>query len=204
MIKIRLFMKVLFLVLSLCTLGITVPVQAMTPLKVAVLPAINTANYKYMEDVQIIQDELKYPFKYPYYSLISTELVATGTQSFLSANKTIRLSDKQAMAELAEKLSADIVIAVELSQVKLVEFSDFWQDEYYVESGIVLKCYAYSSVDREYHVIKVTRFETEPYSVNTNAAIFFKDLTGQILEKLPYKRIPSKEWQEKMDYLSAR
>lgn len=200
----KLVQKVLFLFLIICALSTIVPVQAMTPLNVAVLPPINTANYKYMEDVQVIQDKIKEPFKYPYYSLISSESAATATRLILADHKSIRLSDEQVMADLAKKLSADIVVVVELSQVNLREFSDFWQEETFVESGIVLKCYAYSSVDRKYHVLKVTRFETELCSVNTNAAVFFKELTEQILVKLPYKRIPTKEWQEKIDSLSVK
>ncbi|MPL58354.1 hypothetical protein SDC9_03886 [bioreactor metagenome] len=186
----KLFRNGLLLVIIMWALG-TMSVQAMTPLRVAVLPLMNTAHYRCSEDIKIIQDTIKQPFKYPYYSLLSPEITAAASQAFLTDSKLAKLTDKTAMAEIADKLSADIVIVVELSQASFWEFSGFWLEENYVESGIVLKCYAYSAVDKKYHVIKATRFEVEPYTVNTTAAVFFKELTDQILVDLPYKRIPT-------------
>lgn len=190
--------KMLFTLLILCVSTINLPVQAMTPLEVAILPIINTANYKYMDDIQIIESKIREPFKYPFYSLKPSNTIIEADKAFLANNKAVRLADEQQMAALAEKLSADIVIAVELSQADFREFTDFWHEENYIESGIVLKCYAYSAIDKKVHVIKVTRFATETYSVDTNANVFFKELTEQILDKLPYKRIPSPVWQEKI------
>jgi hypothetical protein len=193
--------KVLFALLIFCISAINLPVQAMTPLEVAVLPVINTADYKYTEDIQIIESKIREPFKYPFYSVIPSNNAVEAEMAAIVNNKAVRLSDEQTMAALAEKLAADIVIAVELSRADFREFTDFWHEENYIESAIVLKCYAYSAVDKKAHVIKATRFTTDTYTVNTTAAVFFQELTEEILTKLPYKRIPTPEIQKRIaDY----
>lgn len=192
MIKIKLIKKLLCLLLVLCASQIALPAAAITPLNVAVLPVINTANYRYAEDVQVIQNTIKKPFKYPYYTLMPSATVEKAYKELLVQNKGVRLSDEKAMAELANTLSADIVVAVELSKFRMDRITSFWLDrDTYVESDIVLKCYAYSAQSKKYDVIKAVKADREYESVNSNADVAFKDLTEEILVKLPYKRIPT-------------
>ncbi len=185
--------KLLCLLLVLCISHTALPAAAaITPLNVAVLPVINTAHYRYAEDIEVIQNTIKKPFKYPYYTLIPSAVVEKAYKEFLVQNKGVRLSDEKAMAELANTLSADIVVAVELSKFRMDRITSFWlDDDTYVESDIVLKCYAYSALSKKYDVIKAVKSEREYESINTNADVVFKDLTEEILVKLPYKRIPT-------------
>lgn len=182
--------KLLFLLLVLCVSLTALPAAAITPLKVAVLPVINTANYKYIDDVQIIDKMIKKPFKYPYYTLIPLPVVEKAGQEYFVQNKGLKLSDEKAMMELADRLAADIVVTVELSKFRMDRTTSFWLDDTYVESDIELKCYAYSALSKKYDVIKVKKCDRESESVNTNANVVFTELTEEILTKLPYKRIP--------------
>ncbi|WP_425060827.1 hypothetical protein SCACP_15820 [Sporomusa carbonis] len=52
--------------------------------------------------------QYKKPFKYPYYLLIPAKTVTAATQAFFAKNKPAKLSDERVMAEIADKLSADI------------------------------------------------------------------------------------------------
>ncbi|MBP2662512.1 MAG: hypothetical protein H6Q71_460 [Firmicutes bacterium] len=180
--------KVILVLLSLCAAAL--PAFAIEPITVAVLPPINTANFKYSDDVQIIQNTIKKPFKYPYYSLLPDDTVKKGTSTYLVEHKRSRLTDEKSMAELANNLSADLVVVVELSQVRQDRVHSFWYDETYIDSDILLKCYAYSALLKRYDVIKVVKYDRESESVDTNTDVIFKDLTEQLLVKLPYKRIP--------------
>jgi hypothetical protein len=157
---------------------------------VAVLPVINTEKYRYLDDIQIIQATIKKPFKYPYYTLIPTDTVEKTTQAFLVDNRSVKLSDEKTMSALADKLSADIVVVVELSKVRINRIYSPWLDDTYIDSDIVLKGYTYSAADKKYNIFKATKSEREPESINTQASVFFKDLIEEILVKVPYKRIP--------------
>ncbi|SMD05276.1 hypothetical protein [Sporomusa malonica] len=178
------------MLLLFCLSNITLPAYAITPLNVAILQPINTATYKYMDDVQIIQDTIKKPFKYPYYTLMPSDTVEHITQTFLVENRSAKLTDKKSMSDLSDKLSADIIVVVELSKFRMNQIYSPWLDDTYIESNIILKCYAYSAITKKYDVIKVVKSIREPESVNTSAAFAFKELTEEILVKLPYKRIP--------------
>lgn len=194
------FVKLLLLLLVFCT--VPLPACAINPINVAVLPPINTANYRYLDDIQVIQSTITKPFKYPYYSLLPADTVQKAAKTYLAEHKTSRLTDEKVMAELATNLSADLVVVVELSQVRQDRVHTFWFDETYVESDIVLKCYAYSSLLDRFDMIKAVKYDSESESIDTNIDIIFKDLTEQMLVKLPYKRIPRAGF-EKPDPLTA-
>lgn len=183
----NLFKKIVLLFLILCISTIPLVVHAITPLRVAVLPVINTANYRYLDDVQIIQDTIKKPFKYPYYKLVPAETIDQIFQASLAQEK---LTDEKAMAALAKKLSVDIVVVAELSKVRINRLYSRWLDDTFIDSDIVLVSYAYSAIDKKYDVIRATKRKRQPESIDTQAPVFFKELTEEILVKLPYKRIP--------------
>lgn len=184
----RLLKLTLLLAMTLCFAAL--PVSAIQPLQTAVLPVVNTANYRYPDEVQIIQTTLKTPFKYPYYSLIPADTVQKAVSTYLTQHPSSRLTEEKSLAQIANTLSADLVVVVELSNARLDTLTTFWDEETYVQSDIVLKGYAYSSLLKKYDIIKVVKYEREPMSVDTNTYVMFKDLTEQILAKLPYKRIP--------------
>lgn len=179
---------ILLLLLTSCF--VIMPVSAIEPIKVAVLPPVNTAGYPYWEDVQILQNTLKTPFKYPYYSLIPPDTALAAVKNNTSQNKSSSPTDEKALAQIAATLSADLVVVAELSTVNQTITSSFWQDETYVDSNIIVKCYAYSALLKKYDVCKAEKYGREPQSINTNMDIILKELTEQLLQKLPYKRIP--------------
>lgn len=164
---------------------------AITPRKVAVLPLINTAQYKYLADIQIIQDTIKKPFKYPYYTVIPADISAKISQELVKENKNAKLSDEKFMAAAADKLEADIIVVMELSRARFDRLHTWDFEETYVVSDVELKCYSYAAATKKYSVLKAGKYDRESESINTNADVIFKDLTEAILEKLPYKRIPT-------------
>lgn len=182
--------KIAVLVLALFISCTAAAGYAITPRKVAVLPPINTAQYKYLDDMQIIQDTVKKPFKYPYYTVIPAELSAKVSQEMVAENKNTRLSEQKVMATIAEKLGADIVVVTELSRARFDRIHTWNFEETYVESDVELKCYSYAAATKKYLVLKAGKYDRENESINTNADVVFKDLTETILVKLPYKRIP--------------
>ena len=181
--------NILFLFIFMLSFSVTIPCLAMTTLNVAVLPAVNTADYKYQDDIKIIEDTIRKPFKYPYYSLLPLDRVQLTTQ-FPTAGNHIKLTDSDTMAQIANRLSADLVIAVELKRARMDRVHSVWLDDTYVDSDVIIKCYAYSTAARKYEVFKAVKYNREPESINTNADTVFKELTEELLTKLPYKRIP--------------
>ncbi|MBP2634286.1 MAG: hypothetical protein H6Q72_193 [Firmicutes bacterium] len=180
--------KVLLLLLVLFA---ATPAFAIQPIQTLILPLVNTAGLSDDAAAQIIQDTLKQPFKYPYYSLLPAATGKEAAQAYLTTNKTARLTDKQSLAQIADTVSADLVLVVELPRFRLNRSFAFWQDdETYVDSDIVLKCYAYSALSKRYDVIEAAKYDHEPESIYTNTNFIFKDLTQQLLSKQPYKRIP--------------
>ncbi len=184
------YKQLVLALMILCLTAAAVPAYAITPLKVAVLPVMNTAKYRYPEDLGVIQNTLIKPFKYPYYTLLPLAAVDDTVKQFLQANKGRKCSDQQVMAELAAKLSADLVVVAELSQLRLDRMYSYNYDDTYIRSDVALTAYAYSALTQKYDRIKVTKAEIEDESVDTNAPAILQDLTEQILVKLPYKRIP--------------
>lgn len=182
--------KKLFLLLTVLCFAAALPAFAIEPFNVAVLPPINTANFNDPDDVQIIQNTIKQPFKYPYYLLIPADTVQNTARAYLAENKSTRLATEKSLAAMANKLSADIVVVVELSKVRQDRLSSLRFDDTYVESDVALTCYAYSAISKKYDVLKVRKWETEPESIDTNLSVILKNLTEELLVKLPYKRIP--------------
>ncbi len=182
--------QIVFGFVLFCFTAMACPVQAITPLKVAVVPVINTAQYRYQEDVQIIQELIKKPFKYPYYTVLPADTVAQAMQKVNASHRPLSVAEEKDLASLAAQLPADIIVAVELSKVRLNRIYLPWLDDTYMDYDVVLKAYAYSSLTGKYEIIKVAKAKREPESLETNAAFIFTELTEQILEKLPYKRIP--------------
>lgn len=183
-----LFAKVLLLLLILFA---TTPAFAIQPIQTLILPLVDTAGLGDDAAAQIMQDTLKQPFKYPYYSLLPAAAGKEAAQAYVTTNKTARLTDKQSLAQIADTMSADLVLVVELPRFRFNRSFSFWHDdETYVDSDIVLKCYAYSTLTKRYDVIEAVKYDHEPESIYTNTNFIFKDLTQQLLTKLPYKRIP--------------
>jgi hypothetical protein len=183
-----LFAKVLLLLLVLFTVT---PAFAIEPIQTIILPLVDTAGLDDAAARQIIQDTLKQPFKYPYYTLLPFAAGQQAAQAYVAANKTARLTDAQSLAQIAKDLSADLVIVVEVPRFRLSRSFSFWQDdETYVDSDIVLKCYAYSALSKRYDSFEAVKYDHEPESIYTNTSFICKDLTQQLLTKLPYKRIP--------------
>ena len=184
------YKQLVLVLMILCLTAAAAPAYAITPFKVAVLPVMNTAKYRYPEDLDVIQNTLIKPFKYPYYTLLPPAAVNDTVKQFLQENKGRKCSDQQVMAELAGKLSADLVVVAELSQLRLDRIYSYNYDDTYIRSDVVLTAYAYSALTKKYDRIKVTKAEIEAESIETNGPAILQDLTEQILIKLPYKRIP--------------
>ncbi|SDE25195.1 hypothetical protein [Sporomusa acidovorans] len=182
--------KKIVLLFALLCFSAALPVFAIEPFNVAVLPPVNTAGFNDPASMQIIQSTIKKPFKYPYYSLMPQDAVQNAAKAYLAENKSLHLTNEKSLTAIANKLSADIVVVVELSRAKQTRFSSFRLDDTYVESDVALTCYAYSALTKKYDVLKVKKWETEPESVDTAMSVILKELTEELLVKLPYKRIP--------------
>lgn len=154
------------------------------------MPPMNTADYRPQQDIQILQDTIKKPFKYPYYTLLPADMTAEAAQSLLAENKQARLSDEIILSAVADALSADIVVVVELDRARQQRFYSHRLDDTYVQSDIIVKCYAYSAATKQYDIMKANKNSVEGESVQTSPEVIFKDLAEEILIKLPYKRIP--------------
>ena len=186
----RLVKTIVFLLLLVYFSTTAAAGYAITPLKVAVMPPMNTANYRPQQDIQILQDTIKKPFKYPYYTLLPADMAAAAAQSLLAENKQASLSDETSLSAVAGALSADIVVVVELDRARQQRFYSRRLDDTYIRSDITVKCYAYSAATQQYYIMKADRDSLEGESINTSPEVIFKELAEEILVKLPYKRIP--------------
>lgn len=176
-----------FVLLCAAPLG----VWAIKPITVAVLPPVNTADYRYQDDIQLIQTGMKKPFKYPYYTLLPDAVVQSAVTAYTAAHPGARLTDRHTLTELAASLPADLTIVVELSQIRQDRLSSLWLDDTYVESDIALKCYAYSPLFNRFDNYKAVKYDRESESTADSIPVIFQDLTAQLSAKLPYKRIPA-------------
>ncbi|WP_371376448.1 hypothetical protein [Sporomusa aerivorans] len=182
----KLLLGYLFLSLTMAVL----PAYAITPQVVAVLPVINTARYRYPEDLAVIQNTIIKPFKYPYYTLLPLNTTADAASMFLQNSRGRKLSEQKVMAELADALSADIVVVVELSRIRLDRIYSRNYDDTYICSDVSLTGFTYAKATKKYDRLTAVKSELESESIDTNAPAVLQELTEEILVKMPYKRIP--------------
>lgn len=186
------FKKIFILValLQFYTIFSPLPALAFKTYHVAIVPVINTANCKDQEVLELLHTKVNNKFKYPFYEIIPPEDVTTALRD-TTAKKII---DKASMKELSNKLSADIVIAVELVQAQSTTITPSllsMNDDTYVDTKVLLKCYTYSASDDTYLSLKAANSQVEAMRVDTNLYNYVEEAMDEIIAKLPYKRVPN-------------
>lgn len=187
------FKKVLLLITFLQVTLIFNPFSALAynTYHVALLPLANTANCQDKEIVELLQSKVINKFKFPFYEIIPAESAAAMQQDALKP-----LKDKAAMKKLAKDLSADIVIGVELVHAQSTTVTPpFWgpysdDDDTYLDTRVLIKCYAYSAKDDTYLSLKSSNSGLEPMRVDTNLYNSVEKAMDELIGKLPYKRVP--------------
>lgn len=186
------FKKIFILValLQFYTIFSPLPALAFKTYHVAIVPVINTANCKDQEVLELLHTKVNNKFKYPFYEIIPPEDVTTALRD-TTAKKII---DKASMKELSNRLSADIVIAVELVQAQsttIIPSMLSMNDDTYVDTKVLLKCYTYSASDDTYLSLKAANSQVEAMRVDTNLYNYVEEAMDEIIAKLPYKRVPN-------------
>jgi hypothetical protein len=181
---------ILIVVLQFCTVLYPLPSSAFKTYHVAIVPLINTANCKDTEVLQLIHTKVSDKFKFPFYEIIPTKVVTEALQE----NKTMgKVTDIAKMKELSKNLSADIIVVIELVQAQSTTITPSLlslNDDTYVDTKVLLKCYTYSAGDDKYLSLKASNSGIEPLSVDTNLYSYTEKAIDQLLAKLPYKRVP--------------
>lgn len=188
------FKKIFILValLQLYTFFSPLPALAYKTYHVAIVPLINTANCNDKEVLQLIHNKVSDKFKFPFYEIIPTEDVITA----LPANMVMgKATDKALMKELAKKIPADIIIAVELVQARSqIITPSIWSfhsnDDTYVDTHVLLKCYTYSASDDNYLSLKASESGVESMRIDTTLYNSVAKAMDEMIAKLPYKRVP--------------
>lgn len=189
-----LFKKICILIalLQFSAVLIPLPAFAFKTYHVAVLPLINSAHCSDQEVLQLVQTKINDKFKYPFYEIIPLAPLSTDMQKNISE----KTRDKANMIQLADALSADIVIAVELVRAEsvIVQHPSIWNfssnDDTYVDTNVILKCYTYSAADDRYLSFKASTYGVEPMTVDTDLYHSVGKTMDQLTSKLPYKRVP--------------
>ena len=169
------------------------PALAFKTYHVALVPIINTANCKDQEVLQLLHTKISDKFKFPFYEIIPAETVNAALQE----KKTARNStDKISMKELSEHLSADIVVAVELVQAdSRIITPSLWSlhtnDDTYVDTHVLVKCYTYSASDDNYLSLKASSSGIEAMRIDTDLYHAVEKSIDEIIAKLPFKRVPN-------------
>lgn len=188
-----LFKKIclLFALLQFSALLMPLPALAFKTYHVAVLPVINTANCTDQEVLELIETKISDKFKYPFYEKMPLAPLSVDMQKNISE----KTRTKTNMIQLADALSADIVVAVELvrAQSVIVQHPSIWNfsnDDTYVDTNILLTCYTYSAADDRYLSFKASTYGVEPMTTDTDLYHAVEKTMDQLTNKLPYKRVP--------------
>jgi phenolic acid decarboxylase len=182
---------ILIMLLQFYTVLSPLPSFAFKTYHVAIVPLINTANCKDQEVLQLIHTKVSDKFKFPFYEIIPTEAVTTALQKNTTTEK---VTDTAPLKELSKKLSADIIVVVELVQAQSTTITpSIWSlnDDTYVDTNVLLKCYTYSASNDKYLSLKASNSGIEPMTVDTNLYNSVGKAMDQIIAKLPYKRVPN-------------
>ncbi|GMB01499.1 hypothetical protein [Pelosinus sp. IPA-1] len=180
---------ILFVLLQFSSLLIPLPAFAFKTYHVAVLPLINSAHCSDQEVLQLVQTKINDKFKYPFYEIIP---LSADMQKSISE----KTRNKANMIQLTDALSADIVIAVELVRTEsVIVHPSIWNfssnnDDTYVDTNVLLKCYTYSAADDRYLSFKASTYGVEPMTADTDLYHSVEKTMDQLTSKLPYKRVP--------------
>lgn len=169
------------------------PALAYNTCHVAVLPLVNTANCQDEEILAMVQNKVKNKFKFPFYEILPpAAMPATMDQAAAK-----QLKDKAAMKILAGDLSADIIVGIELVQAQSFTITpSVWRfyddnDDTYLDTRVLVKCYTYSAKNEQYASFKASQSGLEPMRVDTSLYNAVAQAMDQLMTKLPYKRVPA-------------
>lgn len=170
----------------------TVCAYGITALNVAVLPPVITDKYASKADIKPVQAKITRHFRYPYYELVPAAKINDALLSLEADLKAKKPYDEEVLKKVSEKLSADIVVIMELAKVRSYTYYRGWlhDEEVYLETDVVLNCYTYSAQTGKYHKAKAAVHNIDTLSVVRGLDVVLPELAAEALEKIPYKTIP--------------
>lgn len=168
-------------------------VSAFPKYKVAVLPIINTENLKTTEVSDLIQHKIQRKLRFPFYEFIPNEEMIAALKTLTIKNGSI-IPSQNNLSALSQTLSADIVLVVEISKARIDLQNHFssWNDfdETIETTDVLLKCYAYSTQDNQYYLMKAAKYNSAPVSTNSGLLHATDPVIDELLKKLPFTTIP--------------
>ncbi|MDR1702256.1 MAG: hypothetical protein LBR56_05730 [Sporomusaceae bacterium] len=184
----------LFCFLAVLSVINTTSAAGIEALNVAVLPPVNTDNYTNTKVIDAIQAKIKRHFRYPYYETMDERKVDAALFE-LTLQPGQRYCNKEAMRQLSQTLTADIVVAAELVRMRSHIFQRWWDDEsdLFEETQVVLVCYTYRAQDDKYDAAEISAYKCDNVGVFSSLNYIVPHLTNDLLAKIPYKTIIAEE-----------
>ncbi|VBB06968.1 Hypothetical protein LUCI_2212 [Lucifera butyrica] len=173
--------------------SLPVPAQAFTTRSVAVLPPINTAGYTDQAGINQISSKLRHHFRFPYYELTAPSTLAVAMEAERAILRHPPLYSRTVLTQLAAKLPADIVVAVELADIRSFTIPSLWDDDPHIIADVALKCYTYEAKTGHYQSYTVKKHNEGPYHPRLDVAAMLDELTDTLIQKLPFKTIPDEK-----------
>ena len=160
--------------------------------KVALLPIMNIENIRATEIPDLIEYKLHRKLRFPFYEFIPDAEIARALQTLPTKSGYI-IPNKDNLSLFAQTLSADIVLVVEINKARIRQENSFsfWDDETIETTDVLLKCYAYSSADNQYYLLKAASFDSAALSANSGLLRATTPVIDELLKKLPFSTIPS-------------
>lgn len=123
---------------------------------------------------------LKQPFRIPYYD-----------QKEISDMLSPGEINADALQRIAQSNNADIVLVPLVQRWYWEEYHTYWLDEMITEYSYYLTIYAYNRQKNTFHSYSVNGYDRDSSSVLNQQQAVLSDAMDRLMEKLPYKRIPS-------------
>jgi hypothetical protein len=147
--------------------------------RVVLVGPVDTARFHSQEISKIIEDSWKRVFRYPFYEV---------TAEVHSIEKPV---DKAAFEKLIRDHHADIVVATEIVRLHDITYNrGFWDDETWQDIDLLLTVKTYARANEQVQVFSVSRWQSEPLSINSGAAPLVSDAMDEVLARTPFKRVP--------------
>ena len=190
--SVRLYLTIM--ILFLVILALPSSASAFPHYKVAVLPTINTADLKNTEISNLIEHKIHRKLRFPFYEIIPNIEIAYAIKALTTKNDSI-IPNQITLALLSQTLSADIVLVPEIIRARadLHHFSSVWgnDDETIETTDVFLRCYAYSTKDNKYYIIKAEKYNSTLLNLTSGLLTATSQVIDELLKKLPFETIPT-------------
>jgi len=132
---------------------------AATPIRIAILPPIDKAKYNEPALNQFILSKVKERFLDPRHDLALNIQVENALNEITQGKKLTELPDKQFLYIVADKLSADVVVAVELTQASSTVFTSVFDEDIEMKN-VEVSWAVYMKKDDKYVTYKSSKSDT--------------------------------------------